>query len=123
MTSTVNKGAGVTAPTMSDDEKPLTRGDFKELMTAHEATENSARAVDMQRFLSAFPAGDPIKHCEYHMAKIKAAEAEQRFWELAQGKAIERGIEGLFGALKVVVTLALTAVAFKLGLKLPFFGD
>ena len=103
---------------VSDDNLPLTRGDLK----AHEERENAAMEALMTRFLSAFPEGDSASHCEYHKQLIKAAKAEERFWETAQTKAIERGIDGIFGVIKIVVLLAVTGLFLKLGLTLPFFG-
>lgn len=77
---------------------------------------------EQEFYKSAFPGGDPVKHREYHEAKIDAARAEQRFWETASKAAIENSVEGLFGALKIIIALALTGLAFKLGLALPFMG-
>jgi len=109
---------------LSSDNAPLTRGDFKILMVEHEAKEEKSQLDQLKTFMSAFPGGDPLKHCEFHQAKIDAAQAEKRFWEIAQGKALEKGIEGIFGVLKIVFLLAVTTVAFKFGLKIPlFFGD
>lgn len=107
---------------MTDDEKPLTRGDFKGLMVDHEKNDQVRQEEQLAKYMSAFPGGDPVKHCEYHQHKIDAAKAEQRFWELAQGKVVEKGIEGIFGALKIVVMLALAGLAMKLGLSIPFIG-
>lgn len=107
---------------MNDDEKPLTRGDFKVLMVEHENKDISRQDLQIVKFMSAFPGGDPVKHCEYHQSKIDAAKAEQRFWELAQGKLVEKGIEGIVGAIKIVIILAITGAAYKLGVTLPFLG-
>lgn len=108
---------------MTDDDKPLTRKDFRLLMGTHETNDVARQEAQMKKFMSAFPGEDPIKHCEFHQAKIDAAKAEQRFWELAQGKAVEKGIEGLFAVIKIVVLLAVTGLAYKLGLTIPFLGD
>lgn len=102
-----------------EDSKPLTRGDFKALMQAHDEAAGQRRAADMEKFMSAFPEGDPTEHCKFHQAKIDAARAEARFWEIASSKAIEKGVDGVFGILKAVITLAIIGAAFKLGLTIP----
>lgn len=107
---------------LSSDAAPLTRGDFKILMTEHEAKEEKNQEERLAKFMSAFPGGDPVKHCQFHQAKIDAAVAEKRFWEIAQGKVVEKGIEGIFGVLKIVVLLTLTGAAVKLGLAPLFLG-
>lgn len=107
---------------LSSDNAPLTRGDFKILLAEFERSEAQRRLELAEKFMSAFPGGDPVGHRQFHDAKIESAQAEKRFWEIAQGKALEKGIEGIFGALKIIVLLALTGLAFKLGLAIPFLG-
>lgn len=107
---------------MSDDNDPVTKGDLKRAFAEHEAVEKTCSDAQLATFMAAFPDGDPIPHRAYHEAKIKAAQAEERFWSMAQEKVVEKGIEGIFGALKIVVILALTGVAMKFGLALPLFG-
>lgn len=104
------------------DKEPLTRRDFELFMAGHEQNEADQKKAMLDKFMSAFPGGDPVPHCNYHQSKIDAAKAEQRFWELAQAKIVEKGIEGIFGAIKIVVILAITGAAYKLGLTLPFLG-
>lgn len=106
---------------MSDDS-PITKSDLKRAFEEHEAVEKANSEEQLMRFMSGFPNGDPLPHREYHEAKIRAAQAEERFWAIAQQKVIEKGIEGIFGALKIVVILALTGLAMKFGLALPLFG-
>lgn len=107
---------------MNDDNSPVTRGDLKRAFIDHEAVEKANGEAQLATFMAAFPDGDPVPHRAYHEAKIKAAQAEERFWAMAQEKVVEKGIEGIFWALKIVVILALTGAAMKFGLTLPMFG-
>ena len=107
---------------MSDDNAPVTKGDLKRAFIDHEAVEKANQEEQLATFMAGFPNGDPVPHREYHEAKIRAAKAEERFWSMAQEKVVEKGIEGIFGALKIVVILALTGLAMKFGLALPLFG-
>jgi len=108
------------------DSQPLTLGDFKGLMSAHEANEATMKQAMVAEFMSAFPNGDPLPHREYHQAKINAANAEKeaeisrkKMYEAAINKITEKGIEGVFGVAKILFVIAIAALAVKLGVALP----
>jgi len=108
---------------VTDDEKPLTRGDFKLLMIEHEQRDSERQQERYKQFMKAFPKEDVDGHCAYHQKKIDAAEAEKRFWLSAEAHLLSKGIDSLFSALKIILLLALTGAAYKLGIPLPFLGD
>lgn len=66
--------------------------------------------------LKAFPDGDLEGHCSYHEQKIKAARAEEAFWQTARSEAIKHGVAGLMAVLKWVSILAIVGGAYKVGL-------
>lgn len=103
------------APTMEAIELMLDR-----LLEAHEQREEKLWEERMAR---AFPKGDLNAHCAYHQNLIDAAEEQKKFWQAAQHKLIERGIDGALGAIKVILTLAIAGLALKMGIKIPFFGE
>ena len=89
------------------------------VVAQHEACEG--RMWD-ERIRRAFPEGDIDAHCAYHQDLIDAAHAQKQFWVAAQTKLMEKGIDGLFSVLKIVLMLAFAGLAVKVGVALPFFG-
>ena len=75
-----------------------------------------------ERIAQAFPKGDLEAHRTYHQDLIDAAHAQKQFWLAAQTKLMEKGIDGLFSALKIVLMLAFAGLAVKVGVALPFIG-
>ena len=51
------------------DRQPLTLGNFKQLMKLHEEKEEKQQQDMLAEFMSGFPDGKPIPHCEYHQSK------------------------------------------------------
>ena len=58
-----------------------------------------------------------------HQDLIDAAHAQKQFWLAAQTKFMEKGIDGLFSVLKIMLMLAFAGLAVKVGVALPFIGD
>lgn len=56
------------------------------------------------------------KHYDYHKAKIDAAREEAEFWKFAKLKLSEVGISAIGGVFKVVLTIALVGLLYKVGL-------
>lgn len=63
----------------------------------------------------AFPDG-PVKHFEYHQAKINAAKEEAEFWKTAKVELTKAGVSTLVSVIKTVLVLALVGLMYKLGL-------
>jgi len=64
---------------------------------------------------SAFPDG-PLKHREYHQAKIDAAREEAEFWKAAKLEMTKAGVSTLLGVFKTILVLAFVGLLFKFGL-------
>lgn len=79
---------------------------------AHEAREKVWR----DEFLDAFPNRDIASHRTYHDSKIKAAKAEEEFWQAAKSEALKHGVAGAMAVLKWVFILAFLGLAYKVGL-------
>lgn len=66
------------------------------------------------RIYDAFPDEDVEGHRDYHLAKIKAAQAEERFWiELK----IDLAKKGAWGILIILLGFIMLGLATKLGIK------
>ena len=109
-----------------NDDKPVTMGDLKKAFADHEAIEKANGEAQLERFMAAFPDGDPIPHRAYHQAKIDAAKAEKaaeesrkKMYDTAISKIAEKGIEGIFGVAKILVVIGLATLALKLGWAFP----
>lgn len=90
--------------------------DIKQMIKDHEDRERlwiNKLINDLKS--EAFPSGDLTGHCEYHESKIRAAQAEEEFWHTAKSEAIKHGVSGLFVVVKLMATLALLGMAWKLG--------
>ena len=107
---------------MSEDDKPLTLGAMRLIMSQHEEFEAARLKEKYDAIMSAFPDSDGQAHREYHQELINAAKEQKIFWQTAQARLIERGIDGMFGVLKIVLMLALAGAAVKFGIALPFVG-
>jgi hypothetical protein len=68
----------------------------------------------MIRLYEAFPEQDVEGHCDYHNAKIKAAEAEERFWNELK---MDLAKKGAWGLLIIIVGLVMLGLSTKLGIK------
>lgn len=93
---------------------------FERMIAKHEAREDANWDARMTR---AFPGGDFDAHRAYHQDLIDAAQEQKKFWLAAQTKLLEKGIDGLFAVLKIVLVLALAGLAVKVGIAVPFLGD
>lgn len=82
----------------------------------HEEQERLMTADLRKEFFAAFPNGDLEGHCAYHNAKIRAAMAEEQFWQSAKSEALKHGISGLFAVIKWLAILAVLGAAYKVGL-------
>jgi hypothetical protein len=89
------------------------------LIAQHEIRENQ---MWDERIARSFPDGDMDAHCDYHQDLIDSAQAQKQFWVAAQTKLMEKGIDGLFSVLKIVLMLAVAGLAVKVGVALPFLG-
>lgn len=93
---------------------------LERLLARHEERD---KAMWEERMARAFPEGNLDAHCAYHQNLTDAAKEQKKFWQLAQQRLVERGIEGLFAGVKVILMLALAGLALKLGVKIPFLGE
>lgn len=94
---------------------------------AHEVREieNIERRIDDLRH-EMVPGGQTQPHKSYHQSLIDAAEAQKiaeeeraKMYQAMTTKIIDRGIEGIFGALRVIFLLAAGAFLLKYGIKVP----
>ena len=95
---------------------PITRHEVEEIIAQHELVEKKNLQDQIDVVMRAFPNGDVDGHCNYHNAKIKAAQAEEQFWQSARSEALKHGVAGLFAVLKFVVILTMLGAAYKVGL-------
>ena len=63
----------------------------------------------------AFPDG-PVKHGEYHQAKINSAKEEAEYWKAAKMELTKGGVATVLWVLKTVAILAGVGMLYKLGL-------
>lgn len=63
----------------------------------------------------AFPDG-PIKHGEYHQAKINSAKEEAEFWKAAKMELTKGGVSAILWVVKTVLILAAVGFLYKVGL-------
>ena len=92
-----------------------------QMLRDHEERERDMTAELRKEFFAAFPNGDIKGHCDYHDAKIRAAQAEERFWESARTEALKHGVAGFFAVLKFVAILSILSLAYKVGVG-PLFA-
>lgn len=90
--------------------------DILDMFKRHEERESTLIKELRSELLSGFPDDDLEGHFDYHSSKIKAAQAEEKFWHTATDIAIQQGISGVFAALKWIVMLSIVALGFKIGL-------
>lgn len=94
---------------------------IEQLLREHEEHEREMTEELRKEFFGAFPNGDLKGHCDYHNAKIKAAQAEERFWESARTEALKHGVAGFFAVVKFVAILGVLSLAYKIGVG-PLFA-
>ena len=94
---------------------------IEQLFREHEEREREMSEELRKEFFGAFPNGDLAGHCAYHNAKIKAAQAEERFWESARTEALKHGISGIIAVIKFVLILGVVSLAYKFGVG-PLFA-
>ena len=94
---------------------------IEQLFREHEEREREMSEELRKEFFAAFPNGDLLGHCNYHSAKIKAAQAEERFWESARTEALKHGVAGFFAVLKFILILGVVSLAYKFGVG-PLFA-
>lgn len=84
------------------------------------AIEIRAMNETVQHFSKAFPVVDGeidiVGHRKFHEAKIKAAEAEARFWNELR---LDIAKKGAWGLLLILVGLILVGLSVKLGIGAP----
>lgn len=93
---------------ISDEIRQFVHDEFE----AHEAREK----IWIEGVLDAFPNRDIAAHRTYHDSKIKAAKAEEEFWQAAKSEALKHGVAGAMAVLKWVLILAFLGLAYKVGL-------
>ena len=90
--------------------------DIQGMFSAYEEKQREWIKELRNDLLSAFPDGDIDGHCTYHQNKILAAKAEEEFWKAAKDEAIKNGVAGVFAVLKILATLAILGIAYKMGI-------
>ncbi len=98
-----------------------------EAFASHELREQELVDKRLEQFRHEMvPDGKTRPHKDYHQTLIDAARAAEnaeqeraKMYVAMQAKIIEKGIEGVFGTLKILVLLGIGALALKLGIKVP----
>lgn len=102
-----SSGDGMTdKPRWSDDKLEQFYLEFKEHVTDEKAL--------MLNFMKAFPGDDPVEHRKYHEQVMRAAEAQEQFW---QELRLDIAKKGVWGLLILLIGLAVAGVTVKLGIK------
>ena len=94
---------------------PVTLDDLDEALETHAIKEREYVKQVMDSILKAFPNGDIEGHHAYHESKIRAARAEEEFWQTAKSEALKHGVAGLFVVGKWILILAAVGLAYKVG--------
>lgn len=68
----------------------------------------------LNRLYEAFPDEDVDGHCDYHAAKIRAAEAEEKFWNELK---LDLAKKGAWGMLIILLGLVMIGLSTKFGFK------
>lgn len=92
--------------------KQLSTDKISELDDSQKLTEIMAQ---IDRLYEAFPDGNIVGHRDYHSAKIKAAQAEERFWNELK---LDLAKKGAWGILIVMLVLMGMGISAKFGLKI-----
>lgn len=92
----------------SDDKLTQFHEDFRQ----HHIEEQ----VRWEKIMSAFPDGDPVQHRLYHEAVMRAAKAQENFWNELR---LEVAKKSAWGVMLLIIGLLLTGLAIKTGLPLP----
>ena len=104
MKGSIHGGANVTT-------KPLSQAEVDSL---NDSQKLSLIIQHLRRLYEAFPEEDVDGHCDYHAAKIRAAEAEERFWNELK---LDLAKKGAWGLLIIVTGLIMVGLSAKLGLR------
>lgn len=91
--------------------KPLSEIDVESMSDSQKL---SVILHHLNRLYEAFPDEDVDGHCDYHAAKIRAAQAEERFWNELK---LDLAKKGAWGLLIIVVGLIMVGLSAKLGLR------
>lgn len=92
----------------SDDKLSEFHQEFRETVI-----ESDARWT---KILSAFPNEDPLKHRLYHESALRAAEAQERFWNELRLDVAKKSAWGVMMLLVGLLIVGLTTKAGFLGL-------
>lgn len=89
---------------------------FDRKLQEHEIRERAAvqSVIDALK-AEAFPDG-PLKHAEYHQAKINSAREEAEFWKTAKLELTKGGVSVVLWVVKTLLLLAGLGLLYKLGL-------
>lgn len=90
---------------------PVTLEEFNSLDAAQKT---AALFEHVHHLYEAFPEKDPEAHCDYHSAKIRAAQAEERFWNELK---LDLAKKGAWGLLIIVLGLLVVGMSAKLGIR------
>ena len=72
-----------------------------------------------EKVLSAFPNEDPLKHRLYHEAVMRAAEAQEKFWNELR---LDVAKKSAWGVMILLIGLLLAGLAAKTGVNLKMIG-
>lgn len=103
-------------------DAPATIDDVEELLRVHEEHEKEMINQLRADIMKAFPNGDAEAHCDYHAKLIKAAEAQEEFWQAAKIELMKKGLGALWEVGRIVLILAAVGFLAKFGIALPIFG-
>lgn len=92
-------------PRWSDDRLEEFYADFRMHRKEEEAT--------WEKVMSAFPNEDPVKHRMYHESVMRAAEAQEKFWNELR---LDIAKKSAWGVMLLLIGLLLAGLAFKTGL-------
>lgn len=90
---------------------------MEERRRQHDTIEEKLDAIikRLDMIENAFPDGT-VNHRNAHEQMIAAAKAEERFWSELYLDAAKRGVAGVAWLIVILLGLAITGLAFKLGL-------
>lgn len=69
--------------------------------------------------MSAFPGGDPVEHRKYHEAIMRAAEAQEKFWNELR---LDMAKKSAWGVMILLIGLLMAGLAAKTGINFKFGG-
>ena len=92
---------------------PITVADLDEALVLHAAKEREYLREVIAELMVAFPAGDLRGHHDYHVRKIKVAQAEEEFWKTAKLTLIQAGVAGIIRLVWVIFLLIALGLTVK----------